>query len=114
MKTYKEFMKEAFVDFDDKTNKSVEFPKALIKKIGKMTDMNQHSAARVFVAQELKKAGNRAGAGLFKSYKTFEKMEMKAGGMSTSMMKSLFNMDKAMKAELDRTFSNAADIWRLL
>lgn len=110
----KNWIQEAFVDFDDKSNKEVEFPKNVIRVVAKMTDENDHNEARIVVADMLKSVGNRAGAGYIKTYSTFQKMQQKSGDMGSSTVKSRNNADKGLKQELQRTFSNWKDVWKAL
>lgn len=107
-------LKEVFVDFNDKTNKEVEFPKNILRLVANLTDENDHNQARIMVANELKNAGNRSGAGYVKTYSTFLKVQQKTGDMSNQLLKSRSNTDKNMKQELQKTFSNWKAIWKVL
>ena len=114
MKTYKEFMNEKFVDFDDKVNQEVSFPKEMIRMVARLTDENDHIQARIIIADLLKSVGNRAGNGYIRNYTSFMKMQEKNGYLSQSAVKSMSNADKGLKQELQRTFTNWKAVWRAL
>lgn len=105
---------EAYTKFDDKEYEEIEFPKTLLRRVAKMTDNNDHNSARVEIAKQLKKDGNRSGAGYLKTYQAFEKMQKMKGEMSQSQINQRYAFDKSMKDELVRTYSNADDVWMAL
>lgn len=114
MKSYKEFMQEAYTKFDDKTYDEVEFPKDMIRMVKRLTKENDHNNARIIVADVLASVGNRSGAGFKKRYDSIAKIQQKNGEMTPGFLKTRNNLDKAMKTELQRTFSNWKQVWAAL
>lgn len=82
-----------------------EFPPAVIKKLAHLTDINNHTEARVLVAKTM---GDKK---LLAAYQAIETLHMYFGHLAHGLSDARYAIDKTMFAHVKAHYSNGQEVY---
>lgn len=103
-------LSEAFVDFNDKRHDDREFDPRILKKIYVSNNKMQYAQSMIYVATELRRAGNRSGAGYVRQLTSIKNVLKKNPDSFDDFVTVLMSVRDSMTPEIKRTFTNWEDV----